>query len=486
MKNSWIYFGIFQVFCASTLFGSPSYEEWLGQNQAQYQTYKKSLDEEFANGLKKEWEIFKSGYYENPYAKPKPKIVPKVEEQAKKKPQKTKENLLKATLVPQKEIKPQDIGLPKQAQIEIPKITKTNNVNFEFFGSNIDIAYDDKFFADKQSLKSSNDIAKFYEQISKTNYKHITSELEKIAKKLSLNDWGKFLLADKFANEICKNDKNSSNAFTWFLLLKQNFDVKIAIDDAKNLILLGNFEQKLYQVSYVTVDKKAYFVLSPDGKSAKISSLLTYDVVYSKNLSAISSKIKYAIALEENIVDKTLRFKYNSNEYNIKAKYNRNSIEFFKTFPQTDYKVYFDAEEPSYLNDLVLQLRNYIEEMDEVSAVNFLLRFTQTSFNYKTDTEQFSHEKVMLPEETIFYPFSDCEDRSIMFSYLVKSILGLKVVGVKFNDHLATAVKLNTKIDGDSFLVDGERFYIADPTYINANIGMIMPQYKNSKFLLIN
>ena len=126
MKNSWIYFGIFQVFCASTLFGSPSYEEWLGQNQAQYQTYKKSLDEEFANGLKKEWEIFKSGYYENPYAKPKPKIVPKVEEQAKKKPQKTKENLLKATLVPQKEIKPQDIGLPKQAQIEIPKITKTN------------------------------------------------------------------------------------------------------------------------------------------------------------------------------------------------------------------------------------------------------------------------------------------------------------------------------------------------------------------------
>ena len=46
----------------------------------------------------------------------------------------------------------------------------------------------------------------------------------------------------------------------------------------------------------------------------------------------------------------------------------------------------------------------------------------------------------MFPEETINYPYSDCEDRSILFSYLVKNLLHLDIVGVKYNDHLATAI----------------------------------------------
>jgi hypothetical protein len=123
--------------------------------------------------------------------------------------------------------------------------------------------------------------------------------------------------------------------------------------------------------------------------------------------------------------------------------------------------------------------------MNEFEATNFLLRLVQKSFQYKRDDEQFNYEKVLFPEETLYYPFSDCEDRSIIFSYLVENLLGLDVIGVKFKDHLATAVQFSGNGIGTRFKYNGTIYTIADPTYINANVGMIMPQYKNKAFTLI-
>jgi hypothetical protein len=72
-----------------------------------------------------------------------------------------------------------------------------------------------------------------------------------------------------------------------------------------------------------------------------------------------------------------------------------------------------------------------------------------------------------------------------MFSYLVKKLLGLDVVGLKYSDHLASAVNFSTKVSGDSFIFEGKRYTVSDPTYINANVGMTMPQYQNSQFKII-
>jgi hypothetical protein len=111
--------------------------------------------------------------------------------------------------------------------------------------------------------------------------------------------------------------------------------------------------------------------------------------------------------------------------------------------------------------------------------VNFLLRFVQTAFEYKTDEEQFGREKPFFPDETIYYPYSDCEDRAILFSYLVRSLLHLDVVGLYYPNHIATAVRFSKKNDGDAIEYQGKLLTICDPTYMNADIGMCMPQFKN-------
>jgi hypothetical protein len=83
----------------------------------------------------------------------------------------------------------------------------------------------------------------------------------------------------------------------------------------------------------------------------------------------------------------------------------------------------------------------------------------------------------MFAEETLVYDASDCEDRAILFAYLVKHIFGVSVVGVKYSDHMSTALFVPLK--GASVRVGKRAYLLADPTYINANIGQEMPKYRD-------
>ena len=108
-----------------------------------------------------------------------------------------------------------------------------------------------------------------------------------------------------------------------------------------------------------------------------------------------------------------------------------------------------------------------------------MLRFVQTAFEYENDETQFGREKPFFAEETLFYQFSDCEDRSVLFAYLVRNLLGLEVIGLDYPGHIATAVKFSTDIKGDYVEHQGERYIICDATFINANLGQCMPRLQN-------
>jgi hypothetical protein len=132
------------------------------------------------------------------------------------------------------------------------------------------------------------------------------------------------------------------------------------------------------------------------------------------------------------------------------------------------------------------QLAVHMKGMSEQQAVNFLLRFVQTSLKYQTDEQQFGEENYLFPEETLFYPYSDCEDRAVLFAWLVQSLLGLQVVGLDYPGHVAAAVHFNETVSGDSVDYQGKRYVVTDPTYINASAGMTMPDFKNFRPTVIN
>ena len=139
----------------------------------------------------------------------------------------------------------------------------------------------------------------------------------------------------------------------------------------------------------------------------------------------------------------------------------------------------FYAEAPlsSHLKEQLLDpLATSIEGLSQEDAANVLINFVQTAFEYQTDDEQWGYERPFFPEETLFYPYSDCEDRSILFARLVKELMGLDVVFLHYPGHLATAVRFDEEISGDHLMIDGGKYLVCDPTYINASIGMQMPQ----------
>ena len=129
-----------------------------------------------------------------------------------------------------------------------------------------------------------------------------------------------------------------------------------------------------------------------------------------------------------------------------------------------------------------------LANLSEPDAVNLLLSFVQHAFEYKTDPEQFGHEKFFFAEELFYYPACDCEDRAVLFAYLVRDLLALKAVGLETPNHMFTAVHFTTEAFGDYVTYKGEPYIVADPTYINAPFGRTMPEQslQNAKIIVMN
>ena len=103
-----------------------------------------------------------------------------------------------------------------------------------------------------------------------------------------------------------------------------------------------------------------------------------------------------------------------------------------------------------------------------------------------TDGKQFNKENYLLPIETLHYPYSDCEDRASLFSWLVEDLLGLDAVLLDYPGHIAAAVKFTKTPKGDTIYHKGNTYTVTDPTYINASVGMAMPQFKDLRPKILN
>lgn len=136
-------------------------------------------------------------------------------------------------------------------------------------------------------------------------------------------------------------------------------------------------------------------------------------------------------------------------------------------------------------DQLYPSLKAAIKDKSQVEAVSILLNFVQTAFQYEYDDKVWGHDRAFFAEETLNYPYCDCEDRSILFSHLVRELVGLDVLLLYYPNHLCTAVKFTEQVTGDYLTVSSGKYYICDPTYIGAPIGKSMPENRNKKPMAI-
>jgi hypothetical protein len=178
-------------------------------------------------------------------------------------------------------------------------------------------------------------------------------------------------------------------------------------------------------------------------------------------------------------------FEFDDERHEFEIKYDKNLIDFYNDYPQADIKIYFDATMGRATKEsLSTALMPIVSGMDATDAAGLLLKFVQ-AFDYQTDDQQFGHEKFFFPDEMFHYQYSDCEDRSVLYAWLVKQLTGLDVIGLNYPGHMATAVRFNGDVEGNYVEYNGVRYTICDPTYIGAPVGMAMPQFADAGAVII-
>ena len=319
-----------------------------------------------------------------------------------------------------------------------------------------------------------NAIADAYEAMCKVDYKALVDDCRKVKKELNLNDWGIFLFVREASKTLC-TDENAAVVMQQFLLNELGYKSKMARRaDRNQMLLFVAADCQVYGHPYFTKDGLNYYNLT----SNESCQFYMCQEDSPKAKSKLNMQVNHAPALNAGMVNSV--HKNRSGSVAVSVDVPKSLMEFYGSMPQCDYSVYVNAEvNPSVASKVLSTLAPLVNGKSEAEAANLLINFVQTGFQYATDQEQFGYEKPFFVEELFYYPYCDCEDRSVLYSYLVRNLLKLDVVLLDYPNHIATAVCFNENVSGDFVTVGGKKYVVCDPTYIGASIGKAMPQFKN-------
>lgn len=318
-------------------------------------------------------------------------------------------------------------------------------------------------------------VADGYEALCRSNYKPLIANCQQAQKDFRLNDWGVFLFVKTAAEALC-NDENSCIVMQQFLLNELGYRAKMARrGDRDQLLLFVATDCMVYGHPYFTKEGLNYYNIN--GTEACTFYMCNQDSKKAK--TPVAMRLNNVPALNNGVVSRQRTNKAGNVSVNVNVP--KALMDFYASMPQCDYGVYAKAPVVGSLAQEVLgTLRPLVQGKSEVDAANLLLNFVQTGFKYATDEEQFGFEKPFFVEELFYYPACDCEDRSVLFGWLVRELLGLDVVYLDYPNHIATAVQFKGDVKGDFLTVDGKRYTVCDPTYIGASIGMTMPNLRSA------
>jgi hypothetical protein len=374
---------------------------------------------------------------------------------------------------------------PARPPVPLPETSQTRDASiktaaFSYFEAPVKMDYNVNLRTPLGKQVDNRAIGSWWERASQRDYETCLEEAKLYRKQMNLNDWGYAFLLYKLGESIYGGSVSDANLFTWFALLKSGYGARIGYN-AEQVFLLLPFNGKLYATPHFSMEGKDYYLISFAGPSAPVGSVLLYKGGYPGATRALELKVSSAPRIARIEIERDYTFSFAGQEISVAAKPNKPLVDYFNKYPQTDLEIYFSAAlSPEAGNSLIEALKPRLAGMSEAEAVAFLLAFAQ-SLPYKTDAQQFGHERYLFPEEVLYYGFSDCEDRSALFAWLVRSLAGLEVVGLDYPGHVATAVKFNNDLPGDSVLYKGRKYLICDPTYLNAAPGMCQPRFQEQK-----
>lgn len=447
-----------------------SYSQYRQQSKDDYQAFRKKANEEYAEFVKSAWAaVGKHPAIPAPEEPkpPQPPVVPEV----KPEPQP----------IPHEEVPPQPAPQPVP---EVPMPTPEpapieNTMQVMYYGTSLTMHIPQGKALSLKKIDGET-LSKAWKTLSDGSYDALLADCLKAKKNLEVGDWGYITLLNTVAKSVAKGHNEAVLLQQW-LLAQSGYHARMGQSGKGVLQIWMPFDVLVYNLSYIELDDALYFLVTDNDQDD--DQVRVMDKAFpGENLSSLrvagSPKLDYKASSS-----RTLR----SKEYpsvTLQCEVNSNLIAYYNDYPKVagSWDVYATASLSDGVKKLIYpKLRTLLRGKSELAKAEMLLNWVQTAFQYKTDEEQFGGERSLFADESLYYPYCDCEDRSILLSILVRDLLGLDVVLLHFPGHLATAVKFKTNVDGDYLDLDDGRYIVCDPTYIGAPVGMAMPDCKQQE-----
>ena len=436
-----------------------------------YNEFRQKANAEYARFMKDRWEAF---------GVTKATPVPKLPEPVKPYTIPKEDNDLGKTKLPLKIItelpKPQNEPVkPVDRQpVTVPKTPKTE-FSFSFYSTPCKV-HTESGMKIKLGEVTEKNVAEAWEQMSAADNGVLLSDFLTLKQSMNLCDWAYIRILKVFSETYYGKSCNEAVLLQTYLLAQSGYSLRMASNDNK-LILSMPFDGQVYRLRSINIDGTRFYMLDVDDNC---ESLRVFNKSFSDNEHVASLRMNGMPKLKNELSPARTLKSLREPAIEVSLSANKNLMAFFNDYPQHQWKYYAWAG----LSDdtkaqLYPALRGWIAGVGQVEAANRLINFVQMALDYKTDHQQFGYERTLFADETLFYPYCDCEDRAVLFSVLVRDLLGLEVVLLDYPDHIATAVRFTEPVEGDYFNVGNDRYVICDPTYLGANVGMCMPKLRS-------
>ncbi len=455
------------------------YELFKRQVMNDYGDFRKKANDKYVEFMRQVWETF---HTLPQIPKPKDETVPPVimADDDKIKPIESSPVPIEDVVTPPV---PEPSPLPVAPIKEQPTVDR--NVEFVYCGTacKVRCAADSGF---RLGGTDNEALAKAWGELADGRFDNMLRDCLALRERMQLSDWAYLNLLVAFA-EKCVGKGNEATLLAAFAFNQSGYKMRIARADRRLYILFAS-RHAIYEMPYFEIEGDKFYPLNCDINQMEVCGASMPD---EKPLSLYIPQ-RQLFAVSETPGRKLTAECYKDMSFTVSV--NKNLIDFYNTYPTSEADGNFMTRWAMYANtpmekevaeSLYPKMREKISGLGQFDAVNKILNWVQTAFVYEYDDKVWGGDRAFFSEETLYYPYCDCEDRSILFTRLVRDLLGLKCVLVYYPGHLASAVCFTEIINGDYITLGNERYTICDPTYIGAPVGLTMPDMDNQKASVI-
>lgn len=368
--------------------------------------------------------------------------------------------------------------------------SKAATTSLQFYSETLSLDYNPSMILNVSPKYDNESIAAYYKNLEKTNYSVLLQNLQSKKTQLGLNDWLYYELLNTTIKKLYRGKSKLQQTLTsWFLLSKSGYDTRITYLNRKAFLYIYT-KDNLFEVPMIE-EKGRYYINLTNldlGSKQYASEVYVLDFIANPSGKPFSFYLKKLPKLSPNIKLKKLNFTCRGERYAINAKLDNTIVQLMKDYPLIDEMEYLKVPLSDALNSSIIpQLSRIIKGKNHKEALEIIVAFTRSAFQYKEDHEYFGKSKPMIADEVFYYPYSDCEDRSALFYNLVIKLIDLPMIIMAYPDHLTIAVALDKPI-GNPITYKGKNYYICDPTgpSNSVEIGTIPRKYERKSFEILD